>query len=176
MPPNPTRRELVLAAACWAQIVRAQGPRRLIYFDKATADEIAALAAQIIPDDETPGAMSAGVIWFIDRSLADYDRDKREAYVSGLAATQARRAKLFPGSTSIAGLSAEQRIVLLKEIEKTDFFDVLRFHTILGFFGNPAHGGNRDEVGWKLIGIENRMHYEPPFGFYDAETHGGEIQ
>ena len=48
------------------------------------------------------------VIWFIDRSLAGYDQDKQELYKSGLAQTQAKRAEMFPGSTSIASLPDEQ--------------------------------------------------------------------
>jgi hypothetical protein len=38
----------------------------------------------------------------------------------------------------------------------------------MGFFGNPSYGGNRDLVGWKLIGFEDRFQFEPPFGYYDG--------
>jgi gluconate 2-dehydrogenase gamma chain len=38
-----------------------------------------------------------------------------------------------------------------------------------GFLGNPSYGGNRDRIGWKLIGFEDRMAYQPPFGYYDAQ-------
>ncbi len=37
-----------------------------------------------------------------------------------------------------------------------------------GFLGNPSYGGNRDHVGWKLIGFEDRMAFQPPFGYYDG--------
>jgi gluconate 2-dehydrogenase gamma chain len=33
------------------------------------------------------------------------------------------------------------------------FFEILRAHTIGGFFCDPIHVGNRDMVGWKLIGF-----------------------
>jgi gluconate 2-dehydrogenase gamma chain len=33
------------------------------------------------------------------------------------------------------------------------FFQMLLSHTIAGFFSDPVHGGNRDLVGWKLIGF-----------------------
>lgn len=164
----------MLAAACWTQVLRAQTPgsAKFVWFDPATAAEIKAIAAQIIPDDDTPGAERAGVIWFIDRALAGYDQDKQELYKRGLAETQAKRAGLFPGTASIASLTPGQQIALLKAVEQTEFFQAMRFHTILGFFGHPMHGGNRDMVGWKLIGVEHRMHYEPPFGYYDAESAG----
>ena len=166
---NITRREWMLAAACWAEVLRAQ-PKKFAWFDPSTAAEIEAIAAEILPDDDTPGARQAGVIWFIDGALAGYDEDKRELYKRGLAEAQAKRAEMFPGSTSIAGLEREQRIALLKAIEKTPFFQQVRQHTALGFFGHPKYGGNRDEVGWKLIGVEHAMQYAPPFGYYDAEA------
>jgi len=34
----------------------------------------------------------------------------------------------------------------------TGFFKSLLKHTLQGFFADPAYGGNRDMVGWKLIG------------------------
>lgn len=173
-----SRRDWMLAAACWAEALRAQqaGAPQFTWFDPATAHEIGAIAAQIIPDDDTPGAERAGVIWFIDRALAGYDADKQELYRRGLAEAQAKRAELFPGSASIAGLPAGRQIALLKAIEKTEFFQQVRFHTILGFFGHPRHGGNRDMTGWKLIGVDYQMHYEPPFGYYDAEAAQGEAK
>ena len=161
---NITRREWALATACWAELARAQPApsNQFEYFNPADAAEIKAIASQIIPDDGGPGVESAGVILFIDRSLAGYDQDKQELYKSGLAQTQAKRAELFPGSTSIASLPDSQKIALLKAIEKTDFFQQVRLHTILGFFGQP--------VGIKFLGVEHKMQFEPPFGYYDAEA------
>jgi hypothetical protein len=46
-------------------------------------------------------------------------------------------------------------------------------HTLYGFLGNSSYGGNRDNVGWKLIGFEDRMAYQPPFGYYDGGGQDG---
>jgi gluconate 2-dehydrogenase gamma chain len=179
---NITRRDWMLAAACWAEILRpreaaaATSENQLTWFDPATAAEIKAISGQIIPDDGTPGAEAAGVIWFVDRALAGFDQDKRELYKRGLADAQSKRAELFPGSTSSAGLTSAQQIELLKAIEKTEFFQQVRVHSILGFFGHPKYGGNRNMVGWKLLGIEHSMQYKPPFGYYDAEAASGGSQ
>jgi len=163
-----SRRDWVFAAVCWADIVGAQpATPQLAWLDAAAAAEIKAIAAEIIPETDTPGADRAGVIWFIDRALAGYDRDKRDLYASGLRETQLRRAEMFPGSASIASLTPDQRIALLRAIEKTEFFRQVRFHTILGFFGHPMHGGNRDMAGWKMLGLAHSMQYAPPFGSYD---------
>jgi len=156
-----SRREWMLATACWAEVLCAQ-PNQFVWFDPAAAAEIKAIASQIIPDDDTPGAEKAGVIWFIDQSLAGYDQDKQALYKTGLAAAQKKRAEMFPGSTSIASLPKDQQIALLKAIEKTEFFQQVRLHTILGFFGQPT--------GVKFAGVEHQMYYEAPFGYYDAEA------
>ena len=159
----------VLAAQQHAHEV-AQGvrPPVLSVLSEAEAREIEAIAGRIIPSGDSPGAREAGVIYFIDRALATFDSDKRALYVQGIAQAQSRRAELFPGSKSIAALRADQQIRLLEAIEKTEFFDLIRTHTILGFFSNPSYGGNRNLEGWKLIGFEDRFRFEPPFGYYDA--------
>ena len=33
------------------------------------------------------------------------------------------------------------------------FFELLLAYTVAGFFADPVHGGNRDMVGWKMIGF-----------------------
>lgn len=168
---NITRREWMLATACWSQVLRAQGAEpRFQYFDAATASEVEALAETILPASDTPGAREAGVIFFIDGALAGYDKDLRVLYQKGLAEAQARRAVLFPASTTIAALSAEQRAGLLTDIEKGDFFRALRRHTILGYFGDPRYGGNRNGASNKLLRIEHSMTWSPPFGYYDREA------
>ena len=34
-----------------------------------------------------------------------------------------------------------------------DFFPLLAFHTRQGFYADPIYGGNRDRVGWQVIGF-----------------------
>lgn len=139
------------------------------FFDPQAAAEIAAIAGQILPSDDGPGAKEAGVIYFIDRALTTFDTDKQENYRKGLRDLEDVCKKMFPQSESIASLSNEQQIALIRSIEKTEFFEVVRTHTVLGFLGNPSYGGNRGKVGWKHIGFEDRMAFEPPFGYYDRE-------
>ncbi len=129
---------------------------------------IEAIAAQIIPSTGGPGARETGVIYFIDRALATFAADEYEAYRAGMEQLQRKRTELFPGSASIASLTSEQQIALVRTIETSDFFELLRIHTVLGYLGNPSYGGNRGKAGWRQIGFEDRMAWEPPFGYYDA--------
>ena len=118
--------------------------------------------------DALTTAHEAGVVYFIDRALATFDADLRENYRAGMAAVQQKRQAMFPDSAGIATLTNQRQIQLIQAIESTDFFELLRTHTLYGFLGNPSYGGNRDRIGWKLIGFEDRMAYQPPFGYYDG--------
>lgn len=120
------------------------------------------MSAQIIPKDETGGAREAGVIRFIDLNLATYENDKQAAYVAGLKMLAEKSRGRF------SDLTSAKQIEILRSIEKTDFFDLVRQHTIMGFFSHPKYGGNRDKMGWKLIGFEDAYVFQPPFGFYDG--------
>jgi len=154
------------------QAVQSETPPRFEILDSDTAAEIEALVSQIIPSTNGPGAREAGAVYFIDRALSTFDADEREAYRTGLSSLQEQRRRLFPASTTIAGLSAAQQTELLRTIENSDFFELLRTHTLLGFLGDPSYGGNRDHIGWKFIGFDDRMAFEPPFGYYDAQSFG----
>jgi gluconate 2-dehydrogenase gamma chain len=46
-----------------------------------------------------------------------------------------------------------------------DFFPLLALHTRQGFYSDPIYGGNKNRVGWKLIGFEGPESL--------AETHAG---
>jgi gluconate 2-dehydrogenase gamma chain len=160
----------VLSALQHAHTVKDSSTANFQTLDPATAGEIEAIAAQIIPSSiDGAGAREAGVIYFIDRALSTFAADDVDTYRTGMLELQQKRQELFPDSTAIAVLSAEQQQTLIRAIETSDFFDLLRTHTVLGFLGNPSYGGNRGGVGWQQIGFDNRMAYQPPFGYYDAE-------
>ncbi len=132
------------------------------------AREFAAIAARIIPTDETPGATEAGVIYFIDNVLGTSRTEALEPMRAGLASLQASAQSSY-GSASFSALTPEQQDALLVSIEETEFFGTMRYMTIAGMFSLPEYGGNRDYAGWKLIGFEHKHVWSPPFGFYDAD-------
>ena len=149
--------------------MNAGGAGHFETLDPGTAADIAAIASQILPSDDGPGAAEAGVVYFIDRALGTFDAGRREEYQKGMAAVQDKRRALFPDSTNVASLPPAKQIELIRAIEATEFFELLRTHTLMGFLGNPSYGGNRDKVGWKYIDFDDRMAFQPPFGYYDAE-------
>ncbi|MBV9761679.1 MAG: gluconate 2-dehydrogenase subunit 3 family protein [Acidobacteriaceae bacterium] len=169
-----------IGSAAWAAIAAAQEHARQSiqqpntaqfgFLDASAAADLTVITELILPSDDGPGAKEAGIVFFIDRALTTFDSDQQESYRTGFLELNRNRTKLFRESKDAASLSHEQQIELLQSFEKSDFFELIRTHTVLGFLGNPSYGGNRGMVGWKYIGFENRMSWRPPFGYYDAEV------
>jgi gluconate 2-dehydrogenase gamma chain len=140
----------------------------LQFFTAGQLPQVEALTAQIIPADDTPGAKEAGAVYFIDRALATFDKERAPVYTKGLKNLESVSRKLFPRSVGFKKLNANQQIKVMQAIEKSEFFGVVRVHTVISFMANPEYGGNRDKGGWNLIGFEDRGAFSPPFGYYDA--------
>lgn len=117
------------------------------FFTDGEARLVAAVADCIIPPDQDPGASAAGVVDYIDRQLTRRFKEHQEVYRRGLAVLEERR---------FLDLGAEQQVALLAEFEKGPqraFFDLILNHTMQGYYGSPRHGGNRDAVSWRMLGV-----------------------
>jgi gluconate 2-dehydrogenase subunit 3-like protein len=186
----------LLAAATHAhQAAKSAAPPKFEFFSADEAKEIEAITARIIPTDDTPGAREAGVVYFIDRGLATFAADDQKTYREGLPELQARVGEIFSGVTKFSALTAEQQDEVLHSFDASadpgketrprqrnvlrrplaqNFFETLRQHTIVGFLIDPDFGGNRDGVGWKVIGRDHAHTFQPPFGYYDKDYPGWE--
>jgi gluconate 2-dehydrogenase gamma chain len=165
-------RDLLAAGAHAARVAR-QNPRPPFRFlTPEQGADLEAMAAQIIPTDETPGAREANVVYFMDQALATYAKKRRAPVTKGLVQLRARSAKMFRGTKSFASLTDSQQIAVLTALEKdkNEFFEEIRGATIAGMFANPEYGGNRDKIGWKMIGFDDRFSWGPPFGWYDRDV------
>lgn len=160
------------ALAHAAQAVAQQPAPPFAILTPNEAADFAAITERIIPSDSTPGAREAGVIYYIDRAFQTFDKNELPGARKGLRDLNARAAKRKPGAR-FAQLSTADQDALLKDIEDTNFFQGARFQTMVGMFANPSLGGNRDNVGWKLLGFEPHATHKPPFGYYDAQAAKG---
>ena len=171
----------VWLATHWTAIVEAEAhaqraaaaattpqPVPLAFFTDAQAADIDAMASQIFPTTDTPGAHESHIVNFIDRALVTFARDRRPVYIQGMKDLQAKTKELFPGATKFSALTSAQQVQLLTAIEKTPFFLAVREHTLTGMFASPKHGGNFNKAGWKMIGFEDTLNFKAPFGYYDA--------
>jgi gluconate 2-dehydrogenase gamma chain len=126
-----------------------------------------AVAERFIPADRDPGARDAQVIHFLDRQLTRHYRRHQKAYREGLAALDGK-ARSAHGKTFVE-LDATAQDALLAAMEKgsgdeKQIFEMWLAHTMQGFYGNPRHGGNRDAVSWRMLGVppipvRGRLHY-----------------
>ena len=165
----------------WVEIVHAEGETHVTaqgdesktsFLSAGEAADIEAVASQIIPTDDTPGAREAGVVYFIDRSLASCFSRLAADYRAQLAAFQAAFRERHPSAGSFASLPSERQVEYLKGVEQTPFFTTTRLLTLLGMLCQPVYGGNRNGVGWKLLGFEDAHAIAVPFGYYDRDYPG----
>ena len=160
-------------ALAWAadQTARQGSGGGFAALSAADAEAIDALTARIIPSvDGRPGAHEAGVVFFIDKALATFNAGQKKTYADGVRDLNRRASSKWKGSETFAKLTPAQQDELLREIEKTPFFQAARFDTIVGTFALPTWGGNRDYVGWHMLGLDHQPRFQPPFGEYDAEV------
>ena len=148
--------EMGLTAATAGMLVscsRTGGGPYWRFFTAAEARTVNAICEQIVPADNYAGASQAGVVNFIDLQLTRHHKKYQGAYRKGVAGVDAASRKRF--GKPFAELAFERQTELLAEVENNDneFFDLIRTHTMQGFYGDPRHGGNRGEVSWKMLGL-----------------------
>lgn len=116
---------------------------------------VEAITDQIIPRDQDPGAVDAGVVDFIDRQLVGHYAEFQKTYREGIAKTD--EASLAMANARFMDLPFDQQTKVLKAVEKKEkeFFSLIVAHTMQGFYGDGRHGGNRDHVSWAMLGIPN---------------------
>lgn len=149
-------------------------PATLKTLSAAEAADVDAIANQIVPGGETPGARDATVIYFIDNALGSFFADQLPAFRKGLTEFQAAYAARFGAARSFAAAGDAQQVAWLTEVDRTPFFQAVRRLTILGLIALPKYGGNHDSLGFKLLGVEDNHVWTPPFGYYDRDYAGFE--
>lgn len=157
----------ILAACREAQRARLVGEDFLILSEEE-ANEFDAIAARIIPTTATPGARQAGVIYFFDQVLGDRREEQLALLREGLRELQAETSVRFDAAYFCLLEEAKQDEILAS-IETTSFFSTIRYLSVAGMFALPEYGGNRDFVGYQVIGYENQGAWTAPYGFYDAD-------
>lgn len=195
--PVPSRRQFMVAVGNlasagwltlnWPQIAQAAdhaghhmaaaadgGPATLATLTKAEAAEVEAVASQIVPGGATPGAREATVIYFIDNALGSFFAAQLPAFRKGLAEFSAGFASSQGGGALFSTASEVQQMAWLRNVDTTPFFLAVRRLTVLGLIALPKYGGNHENLGWKLLGVEDQHAWEPPFGYYDQNYPGFE--
>jgi gluconate 2-dehydrogenase alpha chain len=133
--------------------------RILTPYETELADAL--FEAMFPSDGESPDVRDAGVTEYLDLTLEGYGRKDLPKY-QWLFGALDRYAEGKHGR-NFASLALEERtdvLALLEQGELTDqlpvkdqrdLFGLVVAHTQEGLFADPAHGGNKDAVGWKFL-------------------------
>lgn len=135
------------------------------YLDEEEVSLLDAIVEQIIPTDDFPGGKWANVSNFIDKQLDSYYRKHQLAYREGLAAFQ--KTVIQMKEKKFEELSFAEQTTILEKTEareltgdywkghpSSNFFDLIRQHSMQGFYGSPGHGGNRGYISYKMLGLD----------------------
>lgn len=158
--------------ACASEARQAGVP--FVTFTEEEGADFDAFAARIVPTGDTPGAREAGSVYFADRALSGELSDLLPIVREGFAVIDGWSAEVSAEGGRFAQLpeNEQDRIIARVEEAEPNFFFFARVLVTLGLVTNPSYGGNRDRIGWRLIGFEDTYRYVPPFGFYDRDEHG----
>jgi gluconate 2-dehydrogenase gamma chain len=143
---------------------RTQAPAPYRFFSAGEARLLIAMCEQIIPRDDTPGATDAGVIYYIDRQISGPLARYQQSYRQGLASFGQTCVQVY--KTPFEELAFERQTDALRLIEagrapkelwgdpsQQAFFGLVLDHTRQGFYGSPRHGGNRNYVSYRMLGL-----------------------
>jgi len=177
---NLSRRKFIQLAAS----VAASGPAISCtgvispwrFFTVEEARTVEAICDHLVPADQDPGATEAGVVNFIDRQLVGHLKRWQSAYREGIAGVD--QTSLGLSGKKFVDLPAGKQTEVLTALEKgsapgevwkrrspQEFFELIVNHTMQGFYGDPRHGGNRDRISWKMLGltyppVRGRLQYD----------------
>jgi gluconate 2-dehydrogenase gamma chain len=161
------------ASAAGTPAAEAGGTSPLKALTAAEAATLEAFLERLLPSGVAgPGAKEANVLRYIDWSLAGDLSAFHAPYSAALAAVDAF-AKQTYGAVFAAVTPAQQDALITRmaagaeqpQTQTTDpqqgflgfaptstsVFTMIRTHALQGMFGDPMHGGNVGEVGWKLV-------------------------
>ena len=135
-----------------------------LFLTEAEAQMVIAMSSRVIPSDDMPGAVEAGVVHFIDQQLVGYYRRWSLVYREGLKGIEKIATALH--AKPFVKLLPEQMDLLLEQVEGgtiatelnpgksvTRFFNLFIDHCMQGFYGDPRHGGNHDWVSYQMLDI-----------------------
>jgi gluconate 2-dehydrogenase gamma chain len=163
----------------------------IIWFTEAEAYALGAAVNRLIPPDgDFPGAGPAGAVAYVGRLLDAFAHDPPHIWATSTGTDEDGWLELGPAEAAawrtrveewqhayrngLAALGADFVEVDGEEQDarlaaQPDLRWLLYRHACEATYGDPAYGGNRNELGWQSIGFPG----DPfPKGYTDAEVSG----
>ena len=134
-------------------------------FDATQYATLRAVVDCMIPADEFPGGVQAGVDRYILHLLQHDGAGFSPQYVAALDALQ--HEALLRHQCAFAQLSLAQATALLHaltagdtqaawQVDASAWVTMVAEHCAEGFYADPRQGGNREAVAWQMLGYEER--------------------
>jgi hypothetical protein len=132
------------------------------HLDPGQTATLAAMVDAIVPTDDYPGGVAAGVLGYFDIQFSGELAAQLGHYRLGLDAVDAE-ARAVHGR-ALGRLRPDERHHLLQAIESGNvqtrwpiepqvFFGAVVGNVMEGFYGDPGNGGNRNSISWQMIGF-----------------------
>ena len=123
---------------------------------------LVAVADQLMPTDELgPGVKEAGIEGYLEQTLADPRMKAIKSLVTRGAVFLGRASRKEHGKP-FWELDAKQREAFIGRFARNEvrptgftpqaFVRVMLALTLECFLGDPRHGGNKNQIGWKFVG------------------------
>jgi gluconate 2-dehydrogenase gamma chain len=135
------------------------------YLNEEEITLLDAIVEQIIPTDDFPGGKWANVSNFIDKQLDTYYIKHQSAYREGLADFQ--KTVIQVKGKKFEELPFAEQTAMLEKMEAgefpgdywkdhppANFFNLVREHSMQGFYGSPVHGGNRGYISYQMLRLD----------------------
>lgn len=123
---------------------------------------LVAICQRLVPSDDLgPGVKEAGIDGYLRKALADPRMRAIKSMTQRGAVWVARAAKKEHGKWFVELSDAQQDQLIARLVKgevKPQGFTPLAFVRVLlalsleAFLGDPRHGGNQGEIGWKFVG------------------------
>ncbi|MEX2369752.1 MAG: gluconate 2-dehydrogenase subunit 3 family protein [Bacteroidales bacterium] len=137
------------------------------FFTEKEAVCITAICEQIIPTDEYgPGATYAGVVFYMDKQLAEIFTRDQEDYRAGIKAIQKSAQMVHGEKFEALDFDIQTNFLLNMEagelpnepweliISQKSLFRKITEHSMQGFYGAPRHGGNKNYISYTLMDLD----------------------
>lgn len=145
----------------WQPVPR---PAQLVTFNEHQYDTLDAVAGVLIPaDDQDPGARETGAMIYVDRAMGN------PAFVAAARMMKVAVAAIDWQSNQTFGkkfveLSPGEQEPILQATYQGEgdrgsfkgrtFMNLMMGLVLEGHLAEPVHGGNKDGIGWALVGFE----------------------
>jgi len=114
---------------------------------------------RIVPADDFPSASGAGCLDFLLRLISLEKLE--EFYRSGLDGLEAEARKRGASFSELSEADQDSILARLEKVRRSvhwrispkAFIELLARQTIEGYYSDPGNGGNRNGVGWQLVGF-----------------------